>query len=189
MELKAVGLLKDNFCFVFLPVYTKRKFPCPLTFLCVFPCRGPGVCCGVWLQVHRDLGCPAPQREGSVRGHRAADPPAQGQQGGQRPQDGQHQEEGEHQQKGQALPRQDCGKEQQEDGFQSKIQVVPRPVCAIGTLGRAGCCTWDEQALWLLRELCGCSFIDNSHDFSIETLVNALRCSSKSGSYTAVLHW
>lgn len=29
----------------------------------------------------------------------------------------------------------------------------------------------------------------HSRDFSIGTLVNALRCSSKSGSYTTVLHW
>lgn len=95
--------------------------------------RRESLCCGVRLQIHRDLcGCAA-QREGTVWGHCATGAPAQGQQGEEWEEAGLPEEAGEHSQESQALLGQNCGQKQQEHGFQAQVKILPWPVCALGT--------------------------------------------------------
>lgn len=113
--------------------------------LCGF-CRGASLCRRVRLQVHRDLGSGAAQREGAVRGHRAAGPAPQGQQGKEREAPGAAEAEREHPQKSQALLGQNSCQEQQEHGLQTQVQVLPWPISTLRTLDFARAC----GILWTL---------------------------------------
>lgn len=104
-----------------------------------FLTRRESVCCGVWLQVHRDLSGRPAQCEGAVWGDRAAGAPPARQQGEEREAAGLPEKEGEHPQESPALLGQDCGQKQQEYGFQAQVQILPWPLCALGPQSHPRC--------------------------------------------------
>lgn len=109
-------------------------------------CRGASLRRGVWLQVHWDLGSCAAQRQRALRGHRAAGPAPQGQQGEEREAAGTTETEREHPQESQALLGQNSCQEQQEHGLQTQVQVLPWPISTLRTLDSARAC----GILWTL---------------------------------------
>lgn len=109
-------------------------------------CRGTSLRCRVWLQVHRDLGSRAAQRERAVWRHRAASPAPEGQQGKEWEAAGVPETEREHPKESQALLGQNSCQEQQEHGLQTQVQVLPWPIGTLRTLDSARAC----GILWTL---------------------------------------
>lgn len=91
-----------------------------------FP-RGPSVCCGVRLQVHRDVGVSAAQRGRAVRGSGSTDPPPSRRRRGRAAPALRLQTQREPHPEGPALPRPPGGAQQPADGGQSAVQELPRP--------------------------------------------------------------
>uniref|UniRef100_G3NJW3 Small monomeric GTPase n=1 Tax=Gasterosteus aculeatus aculeatus TaxID=481459 RepID=G3NJW3_GASAC len=98
--------------------------------------RGPSVCGGLRLQVHRDVGVSAAQRDRAVRGRDPADPPAaRGRRG--RPAPGLRvQAQREPHPEGPALPGPTGGAQQPAHGGQGALQELPRPRRLMRTLAR-----------------------------------------------------
>lgn len=92
----------------------------------LFP-RGPSLRCGVWLQVHWDVGATAAQRRRAVWGRGPPDSPASRREWRHQAQALHLQAQGEHYAEGAALPGPTGRSKQPAHGSQSSLQELPRP--------------------------------------------------------------